>query len=481
MSTTKFSVGLPTFNDYDGVYFTTQALKVYHSEWISEILVVDNNPPSPRLEQYCRSTGIRYIPYGEPKGPAGAKDRVIREASSPRAVCIDSHVLLHLGFFEALNEAMGLGPHLYQGPLIYDWDMLCGDHMNDTWSGQMLGQWADTWERDDVPPFSLWKGIPTDIVTRKPITLPDGPPILDLSRRGYRRPVKPFEIPAMGCGFFAVHRDSWLGFNPEFRGFGGEEWYIQEKYRQAGRKAYCVPGCKWRHRFNDLSGKVPEYPLTVFNKVRNYCIGHRELGLPLEPIFEHFKNNLNDKEWEMACGCQAKENLVKMTSLPTELTEYQGTTIQSPETAELVATETANLGDKVHALGRWEPYCQRMVVRAIPEQISPFLRARPDWFVLKEASGWFVLSKQESDKPSLPGAVEIGANAITALWRAGKEFVTKQKLPMVTDATAETRLNTCLTCPERRPGPLGAQCAKCGCFVEKKVWVATEKCPVGKW
>lgn len=477
----KFSVGMPTFNDYDGVYFTTQALKVYHADWISEILVVDNNPPSPRLEQYCRSTGIRYIPFGEVKGPAGAKDRVIREAQSPRAVCIDSHVLLHPGFFEALDAAMTeLGDHIYHGPLMYDWDHLCGDHMNNTWSGQMWGQWAQAWERDDVEPFSLWHGIPTNIRTMERITLPDGAPVLDLTKRGYRRPEKPFEIPAHGCGFFAVHRDTWLGFNPEFRGFGGEEWYIQGKYRKAGRKAYCVPGCKWRHRFNDLSGRTPEYPLTVFNKVRNYCLGHKELGLPIEPIQEHFKGRLTEKEWEMACGCQANKT-VGGALFPTELTEFQGTEFTTPETAELVEVDTLNLGNRVHALGRWEPYAKRIVVQATDHQITPFLKARPQWFVLKRAAGWFVVSKVESDKPDLPGVATMGANAITALWRAGKEAVTKQKLPLVSDATAESRLDLCRTCPERRPGPLGDQCAKCGCFVDKKVWVATEKCPLDKW
>ena len=36
-----------------------------------------------------------------------------------------------------------------------------------------------------------------------------------------------------------------------FREFGGEEWYIHEKYRQAGAKCLCLPFLRWQHRFAD--------------------------------------------------------------------------------------------------------------------------------------------------------------------------------------------------------------------------------------
>ena len=44
----------------------------------------------------------------------------------------------------------------------------------------------------------------------------------------------PFEITMQGLGLFACRRDAWPGFNPAFRGFGGEEGYIHEKIRQRG-------------------------------------------------------------------------------------------------------------------------------------------------------------------------------------------------------------------------------------------------------
>ena len=43
-----------------------------------------------------------------------------------------------------------------------------------------------------------------------------------------------FDIPMHGLGLFACRRAAWPGFHPKFRGFGGEEGYIHEKFRQCG-------------------------------------------------------------------------------------------------------------------------------------------------------------------------------------------------------------------------------------------------------
>ena len=44
----KLTIGMATFDDFDGVYFSVQALRMYHSEVIDdiEIIVIDNNPAS---------------------------------------------------------------------------------------------------------------------------------------------------------------------------------------------------------------------------------------------------------------------------------------------------------------------------------------------------------------------------------------------------------------------------------------------------
>src|SRR5271168_3863366 len=43
------TIGMATYDDYDGCYFSVQAIRLYHSEILSEVefLVVDNKPAGP--------------------------------------------------------------------------------------------------------------------------------------------------------------------------------------------------------------------------------------------------------------------------------------------------------------------------------------------------------------------------------------------------------------------------------------------------
>jgi hypothetical protein len=84
-----------------------------------------------------------------------------------------------------------------------------------------------------------------------------------------------------GLGAFSCRTDAWPGFHPGFRGFGGEEGYLHEKFRRAGGRCLCLPWLRWMHRFGRPRG-VP-YPLTIEDKLRNYVLGHTELGLDLSP------------------------------------------------------------------------------------------------------------------------------------------------------------------------------------------------------
>jgi hypothetical protein len=111
--------------------------------------------------------------------------------------------------------------------------------------------------------------------------------------RGVNAEAEPFAIPAMGLGLFTCRRDAWLGFNPQFREFGGEEWYIHTKFRQAGYDCKCLPSLRWQHRFGDPVGGRKS-PLSLHGKVRNYMIGHQELGLSLERLRNHYVYGINE-------------------------------------------------------------------------------------------------------------------------------------------------------------------------------------------
>ena len=257
----KLCIGMATYDDYDGVYFSVQAIRMYHPEVLedTEIVVVDNNPSGPcaeplrALEDHVAC--FRYVPYDERTSTA-VRDVVFREANADYVICIDCHVFLVPGAIKKLINHFEQHPDsddLYHGPMLYDNLTDIVTHMDPVWRDGMFG----TWGTDE-------KGADPD--------------------------AQPFEIPMHGAGLFACKKEAWLGFNPRFEGFGGEEGYIHEKFRQAGRKIYCLPFLRWMHRFNRPLG-VP-YPIRWEQRIKNYLIGAKELGKDTKEIKQHFVAHL---------------------------------------------------------------------------------------------------------------------------------------------------------------------------------------------
>jgi hypothetical protein len=281
MPTPKLTIGFAVYDDFDGVYFTVQALRLYHAEAVRacELVVVDNHPSSEAGRTVQQFLGwvkgdfqaVRYLPAGDVIGTSAPRQRVFDEATAEAVLCIDPHVLLPAGGLDRLLAYYAAHPDtrdLLSGPMLYDDLFNFSTHFADEWRGQMWGTWGT-----DARAF-----------------YPDGRPGLNLD-------AAPFEIPACGLGLFTCRKEAWLGFNPLFRGFGAEEFYIHTKFRQAGARCLCLPFLRWLHRFGRPAG-VP-YPLTVWNKVRNYVIGHRELGLDLAPIHNHFAGLMPEHEWRL--------------------------------------------------------------------------------------------------------------------------------------------------------------------------------------
>ena len=121
-------VGMATHGDFDGVWFTIQALRMYHPEVCDELsfVVIDNDPSGPTAEA-LRAIGkqvprYRYVPFGGYSGTA-VRDLVFREADADVVCCVDSHVLLAPGALEALRDWFGAHPDsldLLQGPMLHD-------------------------------------------------------------------------------------------------------------------------------------------------------------------------------------------------------------------------------------------------------------------------------------------------------------------------------------------------------------------------
>lgn len=261
----KLTIGMATYDDYDGVYFSVQALRMYHPEVIdeTEILVVDNNPTGPcskALKSLEHSvTDYRYFPLEERTGTA-VRDRIFREANSDYVMSIDCHVLIVPGAIRKLIDYLDnndTSVNLFQGPLMSDNLTSMSTHFIPEWNGGMYGRWGT----DD---------------------------------RAKEVDATPFEIEMQGLGLFVCARDAWVSFNPLFRGFGGEEGYLHEKVRQHGGRTLCLPFLRWLHRFNRPLG-VP-YPINWRDRVYNYMLGFRELGLDCEPVQDHFRELLGEKE-----------------------------------------------------------------------------------------------------------------------------------------------------------------------------------------
>lgn len=271
----KLTIGLPCYDDFDGMWFSVMALRMFHAECMEEveIVVVDNNPRSPsgqatREAIQQMGDGVRYVPFQDSTGPANAKEHVFHQARTEYVLCMDSHVLIERGairklidFFDAHPDANGL----YHGPL---WrENLRPDsistHLRDEWRGGMRG----IWETDP-------RGIPSAS-----------------EHENHQGELEPFEIPAQGMGLFTCRKRDWLGFNPEFRGYGGEEYYIHDKYRSVGRSIVCLPFLKWVHRFGRPNGI--SYPLAIRDRLRNYLVGAVELGQEIESVTRNYDELLS--------------------------------------------------------------------------------------------------------------------------------------------------------------------------------------------
>jgi GT2 family glycosyltransferase len=261
----KLTIGMSTYDDFDGVYFSVQALRIYQDlPKDTEIIVIDNNPDGKHgeankkfIEDWAHGT---YIPFRD-RQSTFTKYEVFKHAKGEYVLCMDSHVLLEKNSITSLLSYYNKNPdtkNLVTGPLWYDDLKNYSTQFDPIWRDSMYGIWGTNKEAYE-------KG-------------------------------EPFEIPMMGLGCFSAKRSNWIEVNNQFKGFGGEEGYIHEKIRRNGGKCICLPSFKWLHRFSRPLG-VP-YTNTLNDRARNYLIGWIELfGNKNHPavksIIKEFENKVN--------------------------------------------------------------------------------------------------------------------------------------------------------------------------------------------
>jgi hypothetical protein len=265
------TIGMCTYDDFDGVYFTIQSLGLYHKILQNidyEIIVIDNNPSSSHGEATksfingWKQEKCRYIPYTQKKSTS-IRNEIFNYSKSKYCLCIDCHVMIQDGGLEALINYFTEKEDckdLIQGPLIYDNIKNYATEFLPIWNDRMYGKWN-----------SDEKSVKTK---------------------------KSFEINMMGLGLFACETKNWVGINPLFKGFGGEEGYLHEKFRKNKGKCICLSDLKWIHRFSRPNGV--KYPLLIEDRIWNYYIGWLELTRDknhqmIQEITDHFKKYVSNK------------------------------------------------------------------------------------------------------------------------------------------------------------------------------------------
>ncbi|MFZ0487569.1 MAG: glycosyltransferase [Arenicellales bacterium] len=256
-TTPLLTVGMATYDDFDGVYFTIQGIRLQHCESMPDVefVILDNNPDSPAgkaVREFAHTLpNIHYRPYTSVTGTA-VRNVVFEIARTPWVLCVDSHVMLMPHALSRLVDYIRTHPRsrdLLQGPLVSDDLQGLSAFFEPTWQNGMYGRWARDERAEDL----------------------DG---------------EPFEIRMQGLGLFACRTEAWPGFNADFRGFGGEEGYIHEKVRRQGGKVLCLPFLRWIHRFIRPDGAI--YPNYWEDRIRNYLIGHLELQQDTYEVERHF-------------------------------------------------------------------------------------------------------------------------------------------------------------------------------------------------
>lgn len=263
MKTKKLTIGMATYDDFDGIFFSIKAIRLYHPEILKDVefLIIDNNPDgehSEAVKTFLKEEvpeKCRYIPY-RGKVTSFTKYKVFELAQTPYVLCMDCHVLFEKGSLKKLLDYYKKNPEtndLLQGPLMR--------------RGSLFTNWDDKWV-DGICGF--WE---TD-------------------KRGIDSNAKPFEIKTQGMGMLSCRKDAFPKINPLFNGFGGEEKYIQEKFRRRRGKTLCLPFLRWHHRFDNKKPGGVNYPCISYDRIRNNFISYLELGWDLKPIFEHFGPNI---------------------------------------------------------------------------------------------------------------------------------------------------------------------------------------------
>ena len=273
----KLTISMSTYDDYDGVFFTIQSLRMHHKlPADTEFVVIDNNPDgghSKTLSGFLKAVPNVKLVEERSRKSSFVKYDAFKHATGDVILGLDCHVLLQQGFIDGLltwwSENQG-SPSLLTGPLVYNDLVSLSSHMAEEWRGSDFGTWATNGE-------ALKRG-------------------------------DPFTVPMQGMGCFSFWRTEAPHPNPGFRHFGAEEWYMAERTRRNGGKVICHPKLGWMHRFE---WPPRSFPMTLDDKIVNYYRGWLELYGTLE----HQRVRQMTEHWLKTMPQAKLDELIKKATL----------------------------------------------------------------------------------------------------------------------------------------------------------------------
>ena len=276
-------IGMATHGEFDGVWFTIQALRMYHGRGRRGRVVRRHRQrsarrrPPPRCER--SATGSRAIATSRSTAAPGTavRDLVFREADADVVCCVDSHVLLAPGALEALRDWFDAHPDsldLLQGPLLHD-DLdleRAVTHLEPTWGAGMFGQWARDARLDDP------------------------------GRRAVRdRDAGPRRV--------RVPAQRLAGAQPaaaRVRRRGG----LPARDVPPARRPGAVPPAAARGRTGSRDRPGISYPNRWEDRIRNYLVAWGELGWDVAPMEAHFVELLGS-QFDVRAVIDAARELVE--------------------------------------------------------------------------------------------------------------------------------------------------------------------------
>ena len=252
------SIVIPVRGKENELWFTLQGLLNAGLEDGIEVVVVDNDP-SDHVRDVCESFGrscLRYVEAGEVKGVNYPRSVGASEARGEWLMMLDSHVLMRPGSFALMRERILEGA--YPEKSLIHFGVSFGSP--EVWGAYRLTLHTNFW--------GTWHHLV------EPNAL------------------NPYPIGATGNWAFLTRISDWNvmgGFNEAFRGYGGDEIYLQLKYWRSGGQVLLDPQVSGSHWSGPRAYHVTPLELVVNTAIAGrVVVGSSFLERFGEALLEHY-------------------------------------------------------------------------------------------------------------------------------------------------------------------------------------------------